>query len=396
LDVFAYRAVMEKPNKVIIELNRAQVSNEGNTYTEIKRNMEVYQAHVTEAPNIAILNELGNDKLWNKKDNSFSHQISNTVEVTFHLIEPVVSDMRYSETGGVFKNVTMEDVLKTTLGYGIPYPPNKKLLEDPTYTGIRGVDVVKPDNTRVYQHVVIPVGTRLMQIPRFLQETYGIFSGGLGWHIDKLRCFVYPLLKNTDYDKRHTKLTILNLPLDEVPTMERTFMVRNKQIFVFATGEKSYENNMEHVQTNLGNGIRYSRATDLIDYMEESTDNKSIWTASTNVMGMLVDKRPDNKQNVRFVPGRFTDNPYKHLSQLTEGLGATLTLHWDNADPTLLYPGMQTQVIYRDEGEIKKIEGTLLGMDYTCAPETSNPADFRSTIRCRLKIFLKRVPEVKL
>lgn len=390
VDPLAYKAMNNNPNKIKVELVRAQMSVDGLEYTEVKRFTLKYNAFLTDAKNSSILSKNG----WNTVNGDNVEQLSNLIPVTLHLIEPIVAEMRFAETGGVFKNVTLEEVLKIVLGYGLGPEPIKPLLEDLTYTGIRGVDVIPPDNQRRYKHIVIPVGSRLVNIPKYLQETYGIYNTGLGWHIEKQRCFVYPLLRNVDYDKRHKVLTILNVPTKEIPVMERTFMLRDSQVYVFSTGETKHYDRVEHVQNNIGNGIRFSRASDLVDFMEDTTVNKSIWDVNKTVKAMLVDKRPDEKQNVRFVDNRITDNPYKYLSKLSSGLGTTVEINWDYADPLLLYPGMQVKLLYMDEGEVKSLDGVLIGVSSVAAPPNDSMLNRQFIYHCTLTIHLKRLTEI--
>jgi hypothetical protein len=392
LDTVAYKKATENNNNLTVELTKAQVSADGLIRTEVRKPTRRYKAFMTESPNIGIL-------ALNDSDNDTGGtlgQLGNLVTVTLQLIEPVVRDLRFAETGGIFKNVTLEQVLKITLGYELPEVAIKTLLEDESYTGIRGVDVIPPDNQRVYKHVIIPNGTRLVNIPKILQETYGIYATELGWHIEKQRCFVYPLLRNVDYGKRHNMLTILNVPVDEIPIMERTFMVRENQVYVFATGDTAHYDNVERVQNNAGNGIRFSRATDLVDYMEETSLNKSTWNSSKTVKALVLDNRPDSKNNVRFVKDRITDNPYKYLSGISNGLGTTVKVKWSYSDPSLLYPGMQTKLLYKSGGIVEALDGILVGLQQITAPSSDSILNNQYIIHCELTIHLKRITEISI
>lgn len=386
VDPLAYQKIVVATNKLQVEIVKALMSVDGRVYSEVKRHVERFNAYLTEAPNPSVVAKHGKGKNLPKN----VEQIQDFITITLHLVEPVVADMRYAETGGVFKDVTLEDVLKVVLGFELKPTPNRRLLEDIGYTGIRGVDVIPPDNAKLYKHIVIPNGSRLVNIPKFLQDVYGIYSSGLGWHIEKQRCFVYPLLRNIDYGKRHRMLTVLNVPPDEIPIMENTFIVRENQIYVFSTGDTQHINDMERVQSNLGNGVRFSRAGDLIDHMEKTTVNKSIWDVSKSVGTLLIDERPDEKNNIRFVKNRFTANPFKYVSNICSGLGTIAVFNWDYADPLLLYPGMQAKLLYKDDGKIVGLDGTLMGVETVAAPPVDSAVNRQVIFTCRLTLYLKR------
>ena len=392
VDPLVHRDILNNTNKLQITLTKAQQSADGLINKEVRRISQLFNAHLTDATNVNLIAHSGSGRL--KGD--AAEQSSGLRTLTFNLIEPIVAEMRFAETGGIFRETTIKKLLKITLGYGLAPVPNEELWGDPTYTGIRGVDVIEPDNERVYKHLVIPNGTRLMQIPKYLQEEYGIYSSGMGWHIEDGRCYIYPLLKNTEYAKRHKVLTILNVPTDEIPTMERTFILRGKEIYVFSTGETEHEDLTDRIQNNLGNGMRFTPASDVLDRMSETSENITHVDVKKNVRSYLVDKRPDEKENVRFVPGRFTDNPYVGLSKLTEGLGTRIKVNWDNSDPSLLYPGMQVKYLYKDAGEVKELKGVLVGLETITAPATDSILDNHFITKCVMVIQLSRITAVEL
>lgn len=392
IDPVLYRYMLKNVNKIEIELVKAEQSGNGLVNTEVERRVQRYKAYMTKNVHPAMVQAIGRDS--RKTDGV--EQLSNMVEITFHLIEPVIADMRMEEVGGIFKDVTLEELLKVLLGYKLNPANDPTLYTDPLYVQLRGVDVIPPDNQHRYEHIKIPNGTRLTHVPRYLQDTYGIYSSGLGWHIYRGWCFIYPLLNYTGFQARKKTLTILNVPEDEIPTMERTFLNRSDQLYVFATGDKLHTDITERIQLNQGHGLRHSRASDLVDKFRDIDANRVYFDQKEKVKGYLLDERPDAKANVRFVENHFTDNPFPDVSKLTNSLGTEYQMQWDNAAPELLYPGMQTKVLYKDEDRIKELYGTIAHIEVVNRPTTDQLTDRHFISRVVMTMFITRQTEVKI
>ena len=388
VDPVVHKYMLENQDDIQVELVKAQQSPDGLTNTAVYRYSQLFNAHIMNTSNKGLKAESG----INQADGSIIEQSSNLVDVELQLVEPLIAEFRLAETGGVFTNVTLADVLRYTLGFNIPDNATKDMLEDPTYIGIRGVDVVPISNTRVYEHIVIENGTRLTDIPRYLHNEYGIYTSGLGWHIERGRCFIYPLFDYTQYGKRHKMLTVLNVPINEAGTMERTFLVRPNQLYVFSTGDTTHVDNSESVQQNNGIGIRYSIGGDIVDNIAKTSGNKCKFKADSNVKTLALTERVDGMPNIKTVSGRFTDNPYLETSALAIGLGTRLVVNWDNANPNLLYPGMPTKLLYKEGGVLKSLLGTLIGVDKVIAPATSSILDSHFITSCKLYLHIAKVP----
>ncbi len=381
-----YQTLMANPQSITVEIVRTLTNPNTGVPGDVKQHYGTYLGYITDPEDTEIMALRHSGKDERAGDSSY-------MEIILNLIEPYIADYRLADIGGVYKNTTVENLLRCVMGYGLGTSANRVLLESPGYIGLKGVDVVTPDNQRVYQHIVIPNGTRIIHVPKYLQDHYGIYTGGLGWHIFNKICYIYPLLKNTEYAKRHKVLTIVNIPTDEIPTLEKTYTHKDDQLYIFSTGESKYVSVSEKVQLNIGNGFRFTRASDLIDLMEETTMNRSVWDAKLTVKTLLIHARPDERQNIRFVDGRITDNPYKHVSKLVAGLGGFLTVSWTSADPALLYPGMQTKIVYKARGRVQSRMGTLTSVRATTSTGSTKKDAGKST-SCELEIYVQQRPQM--
>ena len=71
---------------------------------------------------------------------------------------------------------------------------------------------------------MIPHGTRLVDIPKYLQESQrGVFGSGLSSYYRDGYWYIWPSYDTTRFTKEEIRLTIINVPQTRFPGMERTF-----------------------------------------------------------------------------------------------------------------------------------------------------------------------------
>lgn len=385
-----WRHLVKNKRQIQFELVRAHQSADGVATRGGDRLVQTFNAHLTDATDPVLDGQVDGQT---RTDGTVA-DLSQLKEVTLQLVEPLVDTLRMEEVGGIYRNATVGEVLQTLLGFQLPEKnaPVETLLGK-EYEGLRGVDLQPPDNAKRYDHIIVPNGMRLYQLPKYLQENYGVYASGLGWHIFRGWCYLYPLLNYRKFTERQRTLTVLNVPESEVPVMERTFLNRSGQLYVFATGKTEMTDNTEQVQLNRGNGLRMSKASDLIDGMSKTSQNKTHFSQQSQVTGVVVDERPDKVTNVRQVPGHYTDNPYAQTSELAASLGTIVAVNWDRAAPELLYPGMPTKFLYKAGNRIHALMGTLVGISIYTATHSGSATDTHFLTKCKLVMNLERIPD---
>jgi len=379
VDSVVHQRMVNHKDHLTVEITRRQITEEGIDAGDHLTFSQTFDAKLTDAtnPDIMALTAATHG-------NSVTQQLTQPRKIALQLIEPFLSDYRLVSTGGVYRDVTMKEILQVVLGVNMGKVPDAAMLSSREYPGLRGVDVTEPDNTTRYSHLLIPP-MKLVEIPKFLQEKAGgVYSSGLGWHVYRGICYVYPRLKTTGFQEQPRTLTVLNIPTGEIPTLEKTFLVRSNQVFVFSTGSTGHADESEGVLSNVGNGIRYSPASHLLDSFRTVSENKAWCIRKDNVKEFIVKERPDGRNNIRDIPGNFTDNPYPLLSELTLGLGSVIRLNWDHAAPQLVYPGMQVRILYKKGEHIVQRYGSLMGIVEVEVSATETLLDNHYTNTCSL------------
>lgn len=393
LDLVAYRHLVKYQNEIEFVLTKAEQGATGVVQTNARRYGHKFLAYLVDPIDPAVMAKMGTTT----SNAGVNAQNSTAFEVEFELIEPVVRDFRMEQVGGVYslgdKQLDVGKFLKVQMGYKLDKTMTEASLKAPDYMGIKGVDIVPPDNTRLYEHIVIPDGKNLAELPRFIQNTYGIYSSGLGFSIYLGWIFIFPLLDYTRFKLRERTMTILNVPEEEIPVMEKTFLYRSDQLYVFATGNSQHIDNVNRVQLNRGNGVRFSKAESLLNAelpFGRTSGNKTSFTRSDNMVEFIIDERKDKKVNARHAVQRFTDNPFKLASELSDGMGNLVKVQWDRSAPELLYPGMQVKFLYKDKEVISELQGVLLGVDSVTRTQTGALNDQHYITTSELTINVER------
>jgi len=387
VDPLVHRLMLNNLDSITIEITKRQAFDNVKVDTEIYTYSRMFRAQLTNAMN--------RDLMAIERGGATSGHIaqlgvSDTVVLQF--FEPFLEDYRLREISTVYRKSTLAGILKTALGGPIPKTASPQVLAAEDYNGLRGVTVHPPDNDTLYEQLPIPP-KRLVDLPRFLQETHGLYACGVGSHIYNGIYYIFPILRYTDFQEAERTVTIVNIPVTEIPYMDKTFMYRSKQLFIFSTGDTIHLDASEEVAQNIGTGVRFTLASDLMANTHVNSNNKATFDHDKLVKEYSINQRPSGLHNTKMLDRVFTDNPFPALSTMAEGLGTKLILHWDRADPKLLYPGMQIRVLYRRGIETNQIFGTLVSLTVFEAPGTDAIMDNHYVTSCDLTIHIRRMQD---
>jgi len=309
------------------------------------------------------------------------------VTVTFQLLHPALRDIRLRSVGGIIRNTTPAEILRyilTTVSNG------QQLSED---TKVLGVEMVEPNNTDEYSNVVIPHGTRIQDIPPFIQKKVGgIYSTGLGTYLYGQHWHVYPLFDLTRFDKARRTLTIINIPENAMPGIEHTYRTTANQVIILLTGAVKHFDLTENAQLNLGNGVRFLDARRVVDGFVDAAegDNKAVASRAENNQEFLVESRDDNVNAVVTSQARITANTFEEHSKLSKRLGAEIQALWENSDIDLIEPGMPLKFLYLKDDRVAELKGVVLGAQTYVQTSSVGVTDQRYRVDTALHLFVER------
>lgn len=306
----------------------------------------------------------------------------NISTITLQLIDPAAYHLRLQEVGGIFKNCTAMDVLKYLFGTLRLYDEFSKSV------AVASISADTNFIPKVYGSIKIPEGTKVQELPDYLQDNYGLFSQGLGCYLKNNCWYVfapYSLVKaQVDTDK----LVILNAPPSKYRNLKRNFKLEGKTITVIATGETKHQRRSDKEALNDGTGVRYADATQLLSGMSDLS-NSPMLTPDKYMTEYRSSQYKNAYNHTPMAPERFVTNPTAHSSALAARGGDYVTVTWERGDIELLTPGMPVRFLTPNGEKIRTMTGTLIGAEAFSTVPTGGMVETRHVMNVKLTLFLK-------
>jgi hypothetical protein len=301
------------------------------------------------------------------------------------LLNDVVFQLRTKLIGGVYVKQTTASVMRTlltNLTQGVKVSADIACL---------GVDLIKPDNTEVRDHVIIEHGVRLVDLPKYLQRKVGgIYNTGLGAFYHKRHWYVFPLYDVTRFKNSKRTLTIANIPSREFPHQERTYKIDGGHVYIIATGDTKHVDRSERDQLNQGSGTRYVRSKTVFEGFAEVKGNKAFIDRSKNGNEYLADKSPTNLHYTPVSGHRVTDNHCEELTALAKRRGSVVQTVWENGYIGCLHPGMPVRLLYMHGETIRQIDGCLLSAESVSIAAGTMARSVKHQTTVVLSVFVMR------
>lgn len=300
-------------------------------------------------------------------------------EIRFQLLPRGLTEFRLVEQAGVFRNVTMTNLLKGLLTQPLQSLKGKSLP----------VTVAEGDNTRTFRQFVIPTGIKLIDLPTYIQIERGMYSSGIGYYLDNAGWWLYPLTDFNRFNKVKRTLTIVYVDNEEMVGNDTSYF-HNGDNLVILVNNPSYTDSSEAALNNIGNGIRYVQQSNLLDQFRDHVEGEGIVPPGRNIRQSVAEKRPNGLNNFITPVTKFSDNPFLHMSNISPALCGKLSATWAFSRPDLLYPGMPVKYLYKDKGEVVSRTGTLTGHVSQTTSKQSSTTDNRYITGTTLTALLRR------
>lgn len=314
--------------------------------------------------------------------------LTNTITVTFQLQDKAIEQMRLRSYGNIFRDCTVEDVLKTVMT-----SESQKVKVDKDQVP-KGVDIVEPSNKDKRKHIVIQQGIPLVDVPNYIHNRQGgVYSAGLGYFYENGYWYIYPCYDTSRFNKSDRTLTVINVPTNKLPQVERTYLEKGSAVTVLATGEVKFRDDSTKLQLNEGNGVMFVDATALAQGPGKIGGNKLVASRAKVSNDFVALEREDGNNYVPMSDDRITANPYVQFSALARRNGSVFAFVWENSEASILFPGMTTKIVYLEEETVKEIYGVLLKVhEYTELVGQGSTSNRHST-RTMVSIFCERIIE---
>lgn len=295
----------------------------------------------------------------------------NFVEVELQLLELAYEPMMNTYVNEGYLISKVDDALHSAMQEycsALPLEGNSKfedvLIEYPV------------TNDRVYDHITIPPGLTIPNVPAFMQNEYGVYAFGLGAFFIGNKWYIYSLMDGDKYDQAENTLDILRVPEDAIPTLEHTYYRNEGAVTLIATGGSNHQDVSDIEQREKGTGTQVMHADALTGETGNHYNNgRSVASRGDSMIEFRTVERGTGEVNDKVVfSGNVTDNVCKLLSESRARSGEIISLNWERADPGLLRPGMAIKYFYMDENQILySRKGVLLAYRADAIPNGVKP-----------------------
>lgn len=300
----------------------------------------------------------------------------------FQLLSKAAEKLRVLDVGGIFRKVKPVEVVRSILA-----AESAKQKVDGN-NSIEGVDIVEENNTQKREHIVIPQGTHLLRIPTFVQERCGgIYSTGIGSYLQNKVWYVYPLYDTTKLDKAQKTVTLIKVPKERYMGIERTYRFEGDSLFVLGTSNTSFKDDAHTEIMNEGNGVRLADASQFMFNSVDVKNNKAVMKRGKLNSEFVTQQSADGVNVVRNSTEAISANPFIEYSKLASRNGGIFSFIWDNANPSLLFPGMKVRILFIDGEELKELHGVLLGVQILTQLAERGLFSNKHITTCNLSVF---------
>lgn len=334
----------------------------------------------------AILVDNGNPALTTSASVAHSREALNRRDmatVQFQLIDPIAYALRTAMFGTNFRNCTVQDVLKAVM-----FNESQEHLSE-NNLALSGVDIYQPDNVSVREHIDIPQRTMLVHVPHYIQEKFGVYTTGMGYFLERGFWHIFPLYNTKQINKSEHAMTLIVIPENKLPGVERTYMTRGGHTTVIATGSVDLKDNRKQQEQVHGNGVRYASPKNFMGDYFKSGSGKAIADQSKNVNEYAVSQTGDSVNFAPFSKNEITNNHYREMSRIAARRGSYFTLTWATSNPELIQPGMLVKILYMTNGEIKQCVGSLLATHTYTSLEGMGVASGRYVRKTIMSFFVE-------
>ena len=319
-------------------------------------------------------------------NDEYAMDLVDLLEVNFQLFNKSLEKIRMSTLGGVFRKVKVFDFIETIV---TKQATSIKVDEKRV---VEGIDFIPVSNEKPIEQLVVTQGTKLIDLPDYVQKKYGIYSTGIGSFIQDKHWYIYPLYDITRFEDTQRTCTIFILPKRKFPEIERTYRKKADSLMILCTADVSFSNESQVKYIDQGNGERFTDSARVLEGYNTTQGNNTKTPRGKNNNELISEKTDTELNNTPMSKDRITSNPFNSFSKLSSRKGGLLKILWQNSNLSLVEPGMVTKIVYFDEDEIKESFGTILGAMHVCN-KIGDVSSKKHMVNTQLLIFTT-VPQI--
>lgn len=202
----------------------------------------------------------------------------------------------------------------------------------------------------------------LMKFPTYIQDTYGIYNGGIGTFLQKSLSddgtfndviYVYPVYDYESYNNTEikNKLSIYIPMTGKYDLSEGTFFRDGSVLKAIVSTDSIHQDKGEDDIRILGTEVINIHPKSLVNRSATSNDGEEEMYFNKNKISRSneISKTSDGTSNVKYIG--LSGNMYKERSDMMIGSGIGFNMRWYNGGYLEIYPGMPVCIMRETQKE---------------------------------------------
>lgn len=302
---------------------------------------------------------------------------------SIQLLEPSFESVSMRTVGGVFRKTSGIGLMKTLLTL---FSTNDDV---DAVTSVTGVDVVDGYSMVEREQIQIKTPTPLVKAIGVIQNSCGgVYPTGFSFFLQGNKWFIFPPYDVNLFNKARKTLTVINLPKDRLPGLEKTHFNSDTKLVVLSTRDATYIDNREANTFNDGASISFVDSDRFFEGFAKVENNKIMVNAAKNVNEVTLAERADGVSIIRPSNSLITSNKNIELSKLAKSRGFYIQLTWENSDDSLLYPGMPSKILFLKDKRPASATGVLIETETMWVPAEKSFKNTKLTKMTAMTFFV--------
>lgn len=300
----------------------------------------------------------------------------------FQLFSKAMEQFAILSCGGIYRKTKTADLIRSLL-----LEETMKVEVEDDYKP-KGVDMVEPVDDQPREHIVLPHGMKVYDAPGYIhRHCGGVYSAGLSYYYQDDYWYVFPTYDYKRFQEAERQLVIVQVPENKLPDIDHTYMVEGSVVNIIATGQLALDDRSDLNKRASGNGVRFADASKFFEEGVEVAGNKALVSRGKLNNEFISSKQKSEFNNVVVSDERISANTMYQASKLASKEGVSIQLIWENSDPSLIRPGMQTKILYFKDNEVRELNAVVIGAHASTAYEGTGIVSGRYNRNTALHLF---------
>lgn len=278
------------------------------------------------------------------------------VTLTLQLIDRSSETVRIKTLQGSFDNVINPTNRDMSVGSFLKslISTQVDMIQIESRPAIDKVEIETPHNTGSLLSVTIPSGTRLVELPEFIQnKSSGIYTSGVGNYVQRYApkpdewfktFFVYSLYDAAKYHTAKTRIIFYSPPTSSLSLTDNTYLYEDDILKVLVNTTSNMHDTKESLLMSTGVGFRSSNSNSMMKKPVRVTPEGPEFVRSELTTEVIHKDRSDG---LNFAPyKKNTSNHFASSSEVMSKIGKYVRLIANNVDIDFFYPGASCKIVY--------------------------------------------------